>query len=139
MIYKLTDGTRVRTTRDGDVVEFETYRFTPEKETLSVERLSGEEAKTRIATLVVADAIRFAQQYGARAAVNASQTQQLHITARDIRAGDVFVLHGHVRTAADSTWPTALRGHVHVRFADGGDAVIPADRPITVTRQVVAA
>lgn len=61
-------------------------------------------------------------------------TAELHITARDIRAGDVFTLHNHVRRAAHSTWPTALRGHVVVAFEGGGDAVIPADRPITVTR-----
>jgi hypothetical protein len=61
-------------------------------------------------------------------------TTELHVTARDIRAGDVFTLHGHERTAAGATWPTALRGHVHVRFVDGGDAVIPADRPISVRR-----
>jgi hypothetical protein len=61
-------------------------------------------------------------------------TTELHITARYIRAGDVFTLHAHERTAAHSTWPTALRGHVHVAFVGGGDAVLPADRPITVTR-----
>ncbi|WP_435613253.1 hypothetical protein [Streptomyces sp. bgisy159] len=66
-------------------------------------------------------------------------TTELHITAREIREGDVFVLHGHVRTAAESTWPTALRGHVHVTFAEGGDAVIPANRPITVRRAVPCA
>ncbi|MFJ3248378.1 hypothetical protein [Streptomyces sp. NPDC086782] len=65
-----------------------------------------------------------------------SHTVELTITARDIRAGDVFTLHGHERTAAESTWPTALRGHVHIRFTDGGDAVVPAGRPITVTRAV---
>jgi hypothetical protein len=65
-------------------------------------------------------------------------TTDLSITARDIRRGDRFTLHGHERTAAVNTWPTALRGHVYVRFVDGGDAVIPADRPITVTRTVEA-
>ncbi|GAB1326909.1 hypothetical protein [Streptomyces sennicomposti] len=60
---------------------------------------------------------------------------ELHITARDILAGDVFTLHDHEREAADTTWPTALRGHVVIRFTDGGDAVVPADRPITVTRK----
>jgi hypothetical protein len=59
---------------------------------------------------------------------------ELHIAAREIREGDVFTLHGHERTAAGATWPTALRGHVYVRFVDGGDAVIPAERPITVRR-----
>lgn len=66
-------------------------------------------------------------------------TTELHITAREIRAGDVFTLHGHERTAADNTWPTAMRGHVVIRFADGGDAVVPADRPLTVFRQTEAA
>lgn len=61
-------------------------------------------------------------------------TSELHITARDVRRGDVFTLHGHERTAADTVWPTALRGHVYVKFDGGGDAVIPADRPLTVTR-----
>ncbi|MEU0860666.1 hypothetical protein ABZ352_35670 [Streptomyces griseofuscus] len=61
---------------------------------------------------------------------------QLNITAHDIRRGDVFTLHGHERTAAESTWPTALRGHVYVSFTDGGHAVIPAGRPVTVTRTV---
>lgn len=67
------------------------------------------------------------------------KTEQLNITARDIRAGDVFTLHGHERTAAHNTWPTALRGHVHISFVGGGDAVVPADRPVTVTRQAEAA
>ncbi|MGW1547459.1 hypothetical protein [Streptomyces sp. NPDC002346] len=58
----------------------------------------------------------------------------LPIPARDIRAGDVFTLHGHERTAARSTWPTALRNHAHISFVGGGDAVVPADRIITVTR-----
>jgi glutaredoxin-related protein len=56
------------------------------------------------------------------------------VTARDIRAGDVFTLHGHERTATHSTWPTALRNHVHISFVGGGDAVIPADRQFVVTR-----
>jgi hypothetical protein len=58
----------------------------------------------------------------------------LTVTARDIRAGDVFTLHGHERTATHSTWPTALRNHVHISFVGGGDAVIPADRKVVVTR-----
>lgn len=66
-------------------------------------------------------------------------TIEQHITARQIRQGDVFVLHGRERTAACSTWPTALRGHVHISFVGGGDAVIPADRPFTVTRTVATA
>jgi hypothetical protein len=62
----------------------------------------------------------------------------LTVTAREIRAGDVFTLHGHERTATHSTWPTALRNHVHISFVGGGDAVIPADRFITVTRAQVS-
>jgi len=58
----------------------------------------------------------------------------LTVTARDIRAGDVFTLHGHERAATHSTWPTALRNHVHISFAGGGAAVVPADRQFVVTR-----
>lgn len=58
-----------------------------------------------------------------------------HITARQIRHGDVFVLHGHQRTADGPAWPTS-RHDVHIRFQGGGDAVISADRPLTVTRTV---
>lgn len=58
----------------------------------------------------------------------------LTITAREIHGGDVFTLHGHERTAAHSTWPTALRGHVHISFVGGGDAVVPADTPVVVQR-----
>ncbi|MEV5319107.1 hypothetical protein AB0K92_15875 [Streptomyces sp. NPDC052687] len=131
MIYKLPDGTRVRTTRDGDVVEFETYRFTPEKETLSVERLAGDEAEKRIAELYVLDAIRFAEQYGGRPPT--TKATELHITAREIRHGDIFLLHGHVRTSHGGAWP-AQSGHVHLQFVGGGDAVLPADKPVTVRR-----
>lgn len=66
------------------------------------------------------------------------ETAQVHITARDIRRGDRFILHGYERVAANSTWPLALRGHVHIEFEGGGDAIVPADRPITVTRSVPA-
>ncbi|MFF1625623.1 hypothetical protein [Streptomyces sp. NPDC058272] len=65
-------------------------------------------------------------------------TIQENIEARQVRGGDVFVLHGHERTADSPAWPTA-RGHVHIRFAGGGDAVILATRPLTVTRTVRAA
>jgi hypothetical protein len=67
-----------------------------------------------------------------------SFTIQENIEARQIRGGDVFVLHGHERTADGPAWPTA-KGHVHIRFVDGGDAVILASRPLTVTRIVRAA
>ncbi|MEV4037672.1 hypothetical protein [Streptomyces umbrinus] len=65
MIYKLSDGTRVRTTRDGDAVEFEYFRYNPRKEVLRVESLKGEEAEKRLAEVVVGDAIRFGEQYAA--------------------------------------------------------------------------
>ncbi|WP_405620341.1 hypothetical protein [Streptomyces sp. NBC_00076] len=61
-----------------------------------------------------------------------------HITARQIRRGDVFVLHGHVRTADSPAWPS-FDGHVHIGFVGGGDATVPADKPITVTRTVADA
>ncbi|MFG3014367.1 hypothetical protein ACGFZB_28895 [Streptomyces cinerochromogenes] len=63
-------------------------------------------------------------------------TVELPILARDVQAGDVFTLHGHERRAKYGTWPTALRGHVYIKFTDGGDAVVPADRPLTVMRTV---
>ncbi|MGW1268143.1 hypothetical protein [Streptomyces sp. NPDC002491] len=63
---------------------------------------------------------------------------ELNITARQVRGGDVFVLHGHERTADGPAWPVG-RGHVHIRFAGGGDAVISADRPLTVQRRAEAA
>ncbi|MET9126961.1 hypothetical protein [Streptomyces sp. NPDC004528] len=66
-------------------------------------------------------------------------TIEQNITARQIRSGDVFVLHGHTRTADGPAWPTALQGHVHIRFDGGGEAVVQADRPLTVTRQVATA
>jgi hypothetical protein len=66
MIYKLMDGTRVRVRHaDDGTTEFETYRFTPEKETLSVVYLHGEEARKRIRDLVILDAIRFGKEFGA--------------------------------------------------------------------------
>jgi hypothetical protein len=67
-----------------------------------------------------------------------SFTIQENVTARQVRGGDVFVLHGHERTADGPAWPTA-KGHVHIRFVGGGDATISADRPLTVTRTVATA
>ncbi|HLL34159.1 MAG TPA: hypothetical protein VK545_09760 [Streptomyces sp.] len=64
-----------------------------------------------------------------------THSAELHITAREIQHVDVFVLHGHVRTSHGGAWP-AQSGHVHLQFVGGGDAVIPADRPITVRRNV---
>jgi len=60
-------------------------------------------------------------------------TTELHVTARDIQQGDRFTLHGHEREALDGAWP-AIPGHVHIPFVGGGDAVVPADRPVTVVR-----
>jgi hypothetical protein len=60
-------------------------------------------------------------------------TFELDITARQLRPGDVFVLHGHERTADGPAWPVR-NNHVHIRFAGGGDATIGADYPLTVTR-----
>jgi hypothetical protein len=62
-------------------------------------------------------------------------TVEENITARQVQRGDVFVLHGHERTADSPAWPT-MNGHVHIRFVDGGDAVVLEDRPLTVTRTV---
>ncbi len=67
MIYKLSDGTRVRTRHFGDdagTVEFERYRYLPVKEEISVTYLDGEEASEHISTLRMLDAIRFGEQYG---------------------------------------------------------------------------
>jgi hypothetical protein len=63
-----------------------------------------------------------------------AHTTELHITASEIRRGDVFTLHGHEHTAI---WPAYVTfgNHVHLKW-DGGDATIPADRPLTVTRTV---
>lgn len=65
-------------------------------------------------------------------------TIEENITARQIRPGDVFILHGHTRTADGPAWPTR-NNHVHIRFQGGGDAVVDADRPLTVTRTVATA
>lgn len=70
MIYKLEDGTRVRVIRDGDDIEYEVYRFTTEKETVRRGRLTGDAARDYTNALTVADALRFARQYGARPSVN---------------------------------------------------------------------
>lgn len=62
-------------------------------------------------------------------------TYELSILARQIRAGDVFTLHGRERTAADTAWPS-VTGSVFVALEDEGKAWIPKDRPMTVRRQV---
>ncbi|KUN16471.1 hypothetical protein AQJ23_45175 [Streptomyces antibioticus] len=64
-------------------------------------------------------------------------TVEENITARSVRRGDRFVLHGHERVAAGPAWPTG-RSTVHIPFVGGGDAFISADRPLTVKRVVVA-
>jgi len=64
MIYKLSDGTRVRVTPDGDVTQFETYQFTPEKRVIGVERLTGGEAERRLSELTILDGFRFAREFG---------------------------------------------------------------------------
>jgi hypothetical protein len=64
-------------------------------------------------------------------------TTELHITARQIRPGDTFVLHGHERTAAEPAWPV-WGGDVHIRLDGGGDAYIGADYPLSVRRPVSA-
>ncbi|MEU1254843.1 hypothetical protein ABZ445_16345 [Streptomyces chartreusis] len=65
-------------------------------------------------------------------------TIQENITARQVRSGDVFILHGHERTADGAAWPV-FGNDVHIRFVGGGDATISADRPLTVTRRVATA
>jgi hypothetical protein len=67
------------------------------------------------------------------------RAEELHITAGEIRQGDVFTLHTHERTALRDAWPVLFRGHVYIRFEGGGGATIPADRPLTVTRTVATA
>jgi hypothetical protein len=64
------------------------------------------------------------------------RTEELHVTARDIRQGDVFTLHTHERTALRDVWAVLTRGHVYVQFVGGGGATIPADKPLTVMRNV---
>lgn len=89
MIYKLTDGTRVRTRHMGDdagTVEFARYRFTPVKETLSVTYLDGEEAKDYLRSLSVLDSIRFVQEYGSGPEVLA-RTGHLSHAARALVVG----------------------------------------------------
>ncbi|MFD9442099.1 hypothetical protein [Streptomyces sp. NPDC060001] len=68
-----------------------------------------------------------------------ADTIELNITAGEIRQGDVFTLHGHVRTAHRDAWPVLFKGHVYIRFEGGGGATTPADRPITVTRVLATA
>lgn len=70
MIYKLEDGTRVRLTNTADGVDYEVYHFEPEKVVTETGRMTGEQASTYRSALVLADALRFARQYGGRPLVN---------------------------------------------------------------------
>lgn len=60
------------------------------------------------------------------------------VAARQIRRGDIFTLHGHTRTADSPAWPSTA-GHVHVRFVGGGDATLPEDYELVVSRIVETA
>ncbi|MFD5160992.1 hypothetical protein ACFWMJ_23435 [Streptomyces hawaiiensis] len=72
MIYKLMDGTRVRVValrgENEGTYEFETYHVepgtVPQRVTDSVEYLSGDDARNRVAALTIADGIRFMRVYG---------------------------------------------------------------------------
>jgi hypothetical protein len=64
------------------------------------------------------------------------RAEELHITAGDIRQGDVFTLHTHQRTALRDAWAVLTRGHVYIQFVGGGGATIPASKPLTVKRTV---
>ncbi len=57
----------------------------------------------------------------------------LTITARDIRQGDRFSLHGHRRTARHDVWPWG-EGSVTLHFEGGGYAIVPAGMEIIVNR-----
>ncbi|MGW1547461.1 hypothetical protein [Streptomyces sp. NPDC002346] len=105
MIYKLSDGIRVRVTREGDVTQFETYRFTPEKEVVSIETLTGDEAENLIRWLTVQDAIRFVRVFGSGPS---AVVAQLH------DAGEDMVPAPYFRRASDqvpdSHWGSASDG-----------------------------
>ena len=75
MIYKLTDGTRVRVTVEGEALasegepqslRFETYHFDSlgVKQVDDVEVLSGPEATARVTRLTLADGLRFVEDFG---------------------------------------------------------------------------
>ncbi|WP_097964548.1 hypothetical protein [Streptomyces sp. or20] len=55
------------------------------------------------------------------------------IPARDLRRGDEFELHRHTRTAAYDAVKTT-RGSIRVAFTNGGEAFLPADQEIRVSR-----
>lgn len=55
------------------------------------------------------------------------------IPAREIRRSDEFDLHRHTRTASRDAVKT-IRGSIRVAFTDGGEAYLPADQEIRVSR-----
>ncbi|MFJ6237991.1 hypothetical protein ACIQH0_28380 [Streptomyces griseus] len=55
------------------------------------------------------------------------------IPAREIRRGDEFDLHRHTRTAAYDAVKTT-HGSIRVAFTNGGEAYLPADHEIRVSR-----
>lgn len=57
----------------------------------------------------------------------------LLIPAHKIRRGDEFDLHRHTRTAAYDAVKTT-RGSIRVAFTNGGEAYLPADHEIRVSR-----
>ncbi|EHM24271.1 hypothetical protein SPW_7365 [Streptomyces sp. W007] len=57
----------------------------------------------------------------------------LLIPARDLRRGDEFELHRRTRTAAYDAVKT-IRGSIRVAFTNGGEAYLPADQEIRVSR-----
>ncbi|MFC8583172.1 hypothetical protein ACFUGD_01140 [Streptomyces sp. NPDC057217] len=156
MIYKLPDGTRVRVVPDENGAEFETYKFTPTKETLGVERLSGEAMERRIAELTALDAIRFGQQFSAGRQIDRqpaqhtvaelrealtkghamTPTQTILVPALKIRAGDVFERHGRERVATSDAQRYG-QFSVVIEFDNGNGCVwISIDAEVTVTREV---
>ncbi|CAM5410864.1 putative protein OS=Streptomyces microflavus OX=1919 GN=Smic_80600 PE=4 SV=1 [Streptomyces microflavus] len=60
------------------------------------------------------------------------------IPARDIRRGDEFDLHRHTRTAFRDAVKTT-DGSIRVALTNGGEAYLPADREIRVSRPVTEA
>lgn len=66
MIYKLSDGSRVKTIRVGDSTEFITSNA--QGEVISTVRLSGEDATKMRNSLWYADNLRFCQVFGGKVA-----------------------------------------------------------------------
>ncbi|MGW6638524.1 hypothetical protein [Streptomyces cyaneofuscatus] len=62
----------------------------------------------------------------------------LLIPARDIRRGDEFDLHRHTRTAARDA-VKSVHGSIRVAFTNGGEAYLPADHEIRVSRPTTEA